>query len=112
MKSSDPGLNAIMFGFTVTAAFIIGSSRVIGDAASDCKSRQITVEDRARYSPLVLHTLAVYTNPCNVAELADRAMPYSAHFWLISAYKGAHEIARYFKIPETDDVAVYNIHDR
>ena len=109
--------NAKMFGSVVMAVFLLQyRCLVYGTWNKDCNtlnaSHPVTVQDRAKYSPLVLHTLAVSTNPSNVTALTHRIMSYSTHFWLISVYKGASEMARYFKISLTDDIAVYNIHDR
>lgn len=120
---SGKGLNTIMVGFMAIAVFILfdisRTVRTIGvfGAEVNCnslqKSHQITVEDRAKLSPLVLHTLAVYTNPSNLTDTqAAGPLQYSAHFWLISVYKGAEEVAAYFQIADVDDVAIYNVHDR
>ncbi|KAK7578130.1 hypothetical protein V9T40_010335 [Parthenolecanium corni] len=81
--------------------------------SADCKakSHEMTVEDRARFAPLVMHTLAVYTNPADLGR-SSRAYPYSAHFWFISVYKGAEKLARFFNVTKIDDSTVYNIHDR
>ncbi|XP_065215848.1 uncharacterized protein LOC135842355 [Planococcus citri] len=119
---SGKGLNTIMVGFMAIAVFILfdisrttGTVTVFGKEVN-CnlqKSHEITVEDKAKLSPLVLHTLAVYTNPLNLtAQQSSASFSYSAHFWLISVYKGAEDVARYFQIPDVDDVAIYNVHDR
>ena len=111
-----------MVGFMAIAVFILfdisrttGTVTVFGKEVN-CnlqKSHEITVEDKAKLSPLVLHTLAVYTNPLNLtAQQSSASFSYSAHFWLISVYKGAEDVARYFQIPDVDDVAIYNVHDR
>lgn len=111
-----------MVGFMAIAVFIlfdISRTATVGVFGKEVncnlqKSHEITVEDRAKLSPLVLHTLAVYTNPLNLSAQQSPAPPfsYSAHFWLISVYKGAEDVARYFQITDVDDVAIYNVHDR
>lgn len=113
---------ALRFVVVALAAFVLCDGLGDGamrDVAVDCTARRsgqhrrATIEGRARISPLVLHTLAVYTNPSNVSEtMSDQTTLYAAHFWLIGVYKGAQEMAKYFQIQDTDDIAVYNVHDR
>jgi hypothetical protein len=97
----------------IVVVFMLGFDRAVG-CYTDLRTHPaaIPVQDRAKFAPLVLHTLAVYTNPTNVSEINDRTTTYSAHFWLIKVYKGAFEMAGYFQIDNADDVTVYNIHDR
>lgn len=109
--------NSIMVSFMAIIVFIVSQNwrtNVVGMyAKADCKAKgqDMTVEDRARFAPLVMHTLAVYTNPADLDKLS-RTYPYSAHFWFISVYKGAEQLARYFNVTKIDDSTVYNIHDR
>lgn len=113
----EPNTTMLIAAFIAIAAAVFTRATVFAKE-TNCnlqKTHQITIEDRAKLSPLVLHTLAVYTNPLNLSaadQQSESTFPYSAHFWLISVYKGAEDVARYFKIPDIDDVVIYNIHDR
>lgn len=105
--------NSIMLSFMAIFVFVSLNWRTsVGMHTKDCKKGQeMSVEDRARFAPLVMHTLAVYTSPAQL-DKSSRAYPYSAHFWFISVYKGAERLARYFNVTKIDDSTIYNIHDR
>lgn len=117
---SNKGMNATVTGFMTVTVFILLNIRtfemkLVLAKEMNCnslKNHEMTIEDKTKFSPLVLHVLAVYTNPSNLSDLSATSFTYSAHFWLISVYKGAEDVAKYFNIPNVDDVTIFNIHDR
>lgn len=72
----------------------------------------LTIERRVKMSPLVFHGLAVETYPPVSSQQAPpKGFYYTAQFWLISVYKGAQPLAKYFDYGPPVN-GVYDIRDR
>ncbi|KAK9509277.1 hypothetical protein O3M35_006626 [Rhynocoris fuscipes] len=72
----------------------------------------LTIERRVKMSPLVFHGLAVETYPpLSQQQAPAKGFYYTAQFWLISVYKGAQPLAKYFDYGPPVN-GVYDIRDR
>ncbi|KAF6200362.1 hypothetical protein GE061_006665 [Apolygus lucorum] len=71
----------------------------------------LSVERRAKMSPVVFHGLAVETYPPISPDPPSQGFYYSAQFWLISVYKSARELAAFFGSGPPVN-GVYDIRDR